>query len=96
MQRRNFLAAGAAALVQGGGASTASSSAVSSPRFMTSVMLWTLKGSFDQKLEAASRAGLQSVELVGEHVQWSDAEIENVKKRVASAGLRLLAFWVPT
>jgi hydroxypyruvate isomerase len=89
MQRRNFLAAGAAALVQGGGASTASPSAVSSPRFTTSVMLWTLKGSFDQKLEAASRAGLQSVELVGEHVQWSDADIESAKKRVAAAGLAM-------
>ena len=30
-------------------------------------MLWTLKGSFEEKMEASAKAGIQSVELVGEH-----------------------------
>ncbi len=47
-------------------------------------MLWTIQGTLAQKLEVAARAGLQSVELVGEHVKWSDAEIADVKKLVRS------------
>jgi hydroxypyruvate isomerase len=50
-------------------------------------MLWTLKGTIDQKLEAAARAGLQSDELVAEHVQWTDAETSRVKKLARSLGL---------
>src|SRR5215475_4281512 len=44
-------------------------------RITSSVMLWTLKGSFEQKVECAARAGLQSVELVAEYAGWSDAEV---------------------
>jgi len=40
------------------------------------VMLWTLKGPFDQKLEIVAHAGLQSVELAAEHLAWSDSQIE--------------------
>jgi hydroxypyruvate isomerase len=43
-------------------------------------MLWTLKGSFEEKVEAAARAGLQSVELVAEHVHWTDADISRALK----------------
>ena len=50
----------------------------------SSVMLWTLKGSFDEKVEAAARAGLQSVEMVGEYAGWTDADIARVKKLCAS------------
>jgi len=53
----------------------------------SSVMLWTLKGSFEEKLEIAARAGLQSVELVGEHVSWTDADIARVKKLARSLRL---------
>lgn len=47
-------------------------------------MIWTVNGSFEEKLETAARAGLQSVELVGEHTDWSDADIKRVKKLVRS------------
>ena len=50
-------------------------------------MIWTVKGSFEEKLETAARAGLQSVELVGEHTEWSDADIKRVKKLVRSLKL---------
>jgi len=47
-------------------------------------MLWTLKGSFDEKLEIAAKAGLQSVELVAEYVHWADTDTERVKKQARS------------
>lgn len=43
-------------------------------------MLWTLRGTIEQKLEVAAGAGCQSVELVGEHVAWSDAEAARIRK----------------
>jgi hydroxypyruvate isomerase len=49
-------------------------------KITSSVMLWTLRGTFEEKMEIAAKAGLQSVELVGEHSQWSDADIARVKK----------------
>jgi hydroxypyruvate isomerase len=54
-----------------------------------SVMLWTLKGSFEQKLEVAAAAGCDSVELVGEHLAWQPAEMEAMKKRAASLNLTM-------
>jgi len=48
-------------------------------RITSSVMLWTLKGSFEEKLATVARAGLQSVELVSEHLAWSDAQAERYK-----------------
>jgi hydroxypyruvate isomerase len=53
-------------------------------KITSSVMLWTLKGSFEEKVEAAARAGLQSVELVAEHVNWSDADIARALKHCRS------------
>jgi len=47
-------------------------------------MLWTLKGSFEEKLETAARAGVQSVELVGEYADWTDTDIARVKKLARS------------
>jgi hydroxypyruvate isomerase len=46
----------------------------------SSVMLWTLKGTLEEKLEMATKAGLQSVELVSEYASWSDDDIARVKK----------------
>jgi hydroxypyruvate isomerase len=57
------------------------------PQVTSSVMLWTLKGSFEDKLETAAKAGLQSVELVGEYSAWTDADIERVKKLARSLRL---------
>lgn len=50
-------------------------------------MLWTLKGTFEERMEAAARAGLQSVEFVGEHYDWTDADIDRVKKLARSLKL---------
>jgi hydroxypyruvate isomerase len=57
------------------------------PSLKLSVMLWTLKGSFDQKLEAAAKAGIGSVQLVTEWVSWSDAEIRRINAVRRSLGL---------
>jgi hydroxypyruvate isomerase len=53
----------------------------------SSVMLWTLKGSFEEKMEAAAKAGIQSVELVGEHSEWDAAAIDRVKRLARSLKL---------
>jgi hydroxypyruvate isomerase len=50
-------------------------------------MLWTLPGSFDQKLETAARAGMPHVELVTEWAAWSDAERNAYTRRAQSFGL---------
>jgi hydroxypyruvate isomerase len=50
-------------------------------------MLWTLQGSFEDKLQIAARAGLQSVELVSEHIKWSDSQIADMKKLARGYGL---------
>lgn len=56
-------------------------------KITSSVMLWTLKGSFEERVQQAAKAGLQSVELVSEHVKWSDTEIAEKKKFVRSFGM---------
>ena len=75
-------------LIVGAAAATASlaQTPVSAPN-TSSVMLWTLKGSFEEKLEAAAKAGIQSVELVGEHAEWTNADIDRVKKLTRSLKL---------
>jgi hydroxypyruvate isomerase len=82
MQRRELLKTGAAVL-----AGTAASTAQQPPptaKITSSVMLWTLKGSFEEKLETAARAGVQSVEMVGEYANWTDADIARIKKLARS------------
>ena len=56
-------------------------------KITSSVMLWTLAGSFDTKLETAAKAGLQSVELVSEHINWTNAEADRYKKQAQSFGM---------
>lgn len=91
LDRRAFLGSatetvlGAAAM----GATAAMSASAQSAKVKSSVMLWTLKGTFEQKLEVAAKAGCQSVELVGEHLEWSDAKIAEMKKLVRSLGLEM-------
>lgn len=77
MERREFLTAALA------GASVNAQAPPPAPpkaKITSSVMLWTLKGSFEEKVESAAKAGLQSVELVAEYVNWSDADIARVLK----------------
>lgn len=86
MDRRQFLQSGiaAAAAAAQAGAQTAGTSKVTS-----SLMLWTVKGSFETKLETAAASGVQSVELVDEHVRWNKEEIERTKKLVRSMRLSM-------
>lgn len=85
MQRRDILRAGATFVA--GAARARPQSAAPRARITSSVMLWTLRGSFEEKLEAAARAGLQSVELIGEYAAWTDADVARVKKTARSFGL---------
>lgn len=55
----------------------------------SSVMLWTLKGTFEEKVAAAAEAGLQSVELVSEQQAWPDAEVAKYKRLVESYRMRM-------
>lgn len=52
-------------------------------------MLWTLKGTFEEKLEVAAKSGAKSVELVSEHIGWSDAKIREMKKLTAGMHLAM-------
>lgn len=52
-------------------------------------MLWALKGSFEERLATTARAGIQSVELVTEHLSWSDAEASRRKELAQSYGLTI-------
>ena len=56
-------------------------------KITSSVMLWTLKGSFEERVEIAAKAGMQSVELVAEHVNWTDADAAAKLKFVRSFNL---------
>ncbi len=47
-------------------------------------MLWTLPGSLEEKLEQAARAGIQSVELGGEHLDWDRAELDAFRRTAQS------------
>ncbi len=84
MERRDLLK-GAAALVAG--AARAQQASLPQTRITHSVMLWTLKGSFDEKLEVAARSGVESVQMVGEYAEWTDADVARVKKLARSLHL---------
>lgn len=80
MNRRSFLQTAGVAI-------PAFSQTPAKPKITSSVMLWTLKGSFEDKVQIAGSVGLQSVELVDEHVSWNDTEIRQKKKLLESFGL---------
>ncbi|MBK5292094.1 MAG: TIM barrel protein [Acidobacteriia bacterium] len=85
MNRRKLIQTAAAAAM----AAPARAQTANRKENLSSVMLWTLKGSFEEKMEIASKAGVQSVELVGEHKPWSGADIERIKKLARSLHLRM-------
>jgi hydroxypyruvate isomerase len=92
MNRRSFVRTGiaTASLSSGLLAQNPASTAAPGPekaKISSSVMLWTLKGSFEERMETAAAAGLQSVELVGEHTKWTDADIARVKNLARSLRL---------
>jgi len=82
MRRRIFLQAASTSLLAAAG--RAQTPPPKKAKITSSVMLWTLKGSFEHKLETAARAGIQSVELVGEYSGWTDADIARVNKLLGS------------
>jgi hydroxypyruvate isomerase len=86
MQRREMLKSGAA-IIAGAALASPQTNPPAKAKITSSVMLWTLKGSFEEKLETAAHAGIQSVELIGEYRPWTDAEIARVKKSASSFGL---------
>ena len=83
MDRRELLKSGAM-LAAGAITTRAHQPLPPKAKITSSVMLWTLKGSFEEKLEIAARSGVQSVELVGEYADWTDADIARVKKLTRS------------
>jgi hydroxypyruvate isomerase len=93
--RRNFLKSAAGAVLLPS-LSMARQQATAAPvpppkkaRITSSVMLWTLKGTFDERLATAADAGIQSVELVNEHEDWSDADAIKYKRMVNSYGMHM-------
>src|SRR3954471_16986993 len=87
MDRRAFLSR---TLIAASAASTAHSAPAreGKGKITSSVMLWTLKGTFEERVEAAAKAGMQSVELVAEYTAWTtDADLATKKKFVNSHGL---------
>ncbi|HKW98153.1 MAG TPA: TIM barrel protein [Bryobacteraceae bacterium] len=83
MNRRDLLKTGAAAIA-GAGIARPQAPLPAKAKITSSVMLWTLEGSFEEKLETAARSGVQSVELVGEYDGWSDADVARIRKLLAS------------
>src|SRR5262249_30787063 len=80
MLRRSFLGCAAgAALAQ---------APPPAAKVISSASLATLPGTFVEKLRAVARAGIQSVELLGdEHTRWSDAELERAKRTLRAYDL---------
>jgi len=92
--RREFLKSAAGLVLSSGMAMAQQPSATPLPppkkaRITSSVMLWTLKGTFDEKLATAADAGIQSVELINEYEAWSDADAAKYKRIVASYGMHM-------
>ena len=79
--RRRFLKVAAVAPV----ASAAQVTPVA--KVQLSVMLWTLKGSLDERLEATAKSGIPSVQLVTEWTPWDDAEHRRVGRLLQSLKL---------
>ncbi len=69
------------------GGQTGSATPPKKARITSSVMIWTLKGTTEEKFARAARAGMQSVELVSEHVHWTDAEVKKFKDLAQSYNL---------
>lgn len=90
--RRSFLKTAAGLLVSSGVSLAQQPPSVPAPkkaRITSSVMLWTLKGTMDEKLAKAADAGIQSVELIYEYEDWSDADAAQYKRMVASYGMHM-------
>ncbi len=56
-------------------------------RVTSSLMLWTVKGTFEHQVAVAAEAGVQSLELVTEHLGWSEEQAKRYRTLVQSYGL---------
>ena len=54
------------------------------PNITSSVMLWTLQGTFEEKLALVSAAGIPSAGLVAEQLAWSNADVDKYMKLAES------------
>ncbi len=81
MKRRNFLKAAAPFLFL---PAARTQPPPKQAEIRSSVMLWTLPGTLEEKLEQAARAGIQSVELSGEHLAWDRPELERFRRLAQS------------
>jgi hydroxypyruvate isomerase len=59
------------------------------PKITSSVMLWTLEGSFESRVRTAADTGLQTVELQDEYSAWDDAQLKRAKRLVGSFGMNV-------
>jgi hydroxypyruvate isomerase len=88
--RRNFLkTAGASFLSVAGIQAQQPTAAMPGPkqaRITSSIMIWILKGSMEEKLAKVAQTGIQSAELVSEYRTWSDAEAEHYVKLARAYG----------
>ncbi|MBV9612108.1 MAG: TIM barrel protein [Acidobacteriaceae bacterium] len=82
-----FALAGRARAQQATGTQAGSVPPPKKAKVTSSVMLWTLKGTLDEKFAKAARAGMQSVELVSEHLGWSDDDCKRYKDLAQSYNL---------
>ncbi len=86
IDRRGFLAMGTASFAFGQ-TPPAAMPPPAKAKITSSVMLWTLRGTFENRVLAAAEAGMQSVELVGEYAAWDDAAITKARRLIQSFGM---------
>lgn len=89
--RRAFLKSAAVTLLGAGSCLAAKQPAAPMPapkkaKVTSSVMIWILKGSMEEKLQKVAETGIQSAELVSEYRTWSDAQVQSYMKLMHSYG----------
>jgi hydroxypyruvate isomerase len=90
--RRSFLKIAGGALLGASGisaqqpAATTPAPAPRKARITSSVMIWILSGSMEDKLRKVAETGIQSAELVSEYTAWSDADAARYMKLARSYG----------
>ena len=88
--RRSFLKTGAAALLAATGLHAQQPvppmPAPKSSRIKSSVMIWILPGSMEEKLRQVAEVGFQSVELVSEYRTWTDLQVDTYMRLMHSYG----------
>lgn len=86
MDRRAFLAMAAAGVAH----AQAPLSVLPFPaksKITSAAMLWTLPGTFEQRVRIAAEAGLQGVGLRDEYTRWDPAQLVRAKRYIESFGL---------